>query len=177
MNIIHIYGASGSGTTTIGKAIAEEYRYRHLDTDDYFWLPTNPPFTDIRDVNERIHLMKKDMKDYEKIVITGSLCGWGDEFIPMFHLAVRIVTQQEIRIKRLHEREYQRFGERIRLHGDMYEEHLKFIDWAKQYDTGDENMRSKAMHDKWSSQLTCEQITLDGTKPVKENMNILKPYL
>ena len=40
MQRIHILGASGSGTTTLGRALAERLQCRHFDTDDYFWLPT-----------------------------------------------------------------------------------------------------------------------------------------
>ena len=43
-NRIHILGASGSGTTTLASAIADEHGHRHLDTDDFFWIPTNPPY-------------------------------------------------------------------------------------------------------------------------------------
>ncbi len=177
MKIVHIYGASGAGTTTLGKAIAMQYGFTHMDTDDYFWLPTNPPFIAKRELNERIALMKKDMETNEKVVISGSLCGWGDVLFPLFNLAIRIVTPMETRINRLEAREYGRFGNRIREHGDMYEDHLSFIEWAKDYDHGDETMRSKAMHDKWSKQLLCEQITLDGTKPVADNLELLKRYL
>jgi len=35
---IHILGASGSGTTTLGRALAERLQCPHFDTDDYFWL-------------------------------------------------------------------------------------------------------------------------------------------
>src|SRR5438128_874343 len=42
---LHILGASGSGTTTLGRALAEGLQCPHFDTDDYFWLPTDPPFT------------------------------------------------------------------------------------------------------------------------------------
>lgn len=177
MRAIHIYGASGSGTTTLGKAIALQYGYTHMDTDDYFWQPTNPPFIAKRELSERIALMKKEIETNEKVVISGSLCGWGDVFIPLFNLAIRIVTPMEIRINRLEVREYGHFGNRIREHGDMYEDHLSFIKWAKEYDNGDEIMRSKAMHDKWSKLLRCEQVILDGTKPVVDNLELLKHYL
>lgn len=39
-NVIHIFGASGSGTTTLVKKICEELGYTLMDTDDYF-LDTN----------------------------------------------------------------------------------------------------------------------------------------
>lgn len=38
---IHILGASGVGTSTLGKALADKLNYCHLDTDDYYWLPQN----------------------------------------------------------------------------------------------------------------------------------------
>lgn len=43
--LIHIFGASGSGTSTLGRAVAAGLGWRFLDTDDFFWLPTDPPFT------------------------------------------------------------------------------------------------------------------------------------
>lgn len=54
-----------------------------------------------------------------------------------------------MRIARLKKREKERFGSRIEPGGDMYQQHLEFIDWAKKYDTGGLNMRSKAKHDEW----------------------------
>ena len=33
-NKIHILGASGSGTTTLGKEISEKWGHTHLDSDD-----------------------------------------------------------------------------------------------------------------------------------------------
>lgn len=38
-NVIHIFGASGAGTSTLGRKICAELGYRFMDTDDYFWLP------------------------------------------------------------------------------------------------------------------------------------------
>lgn len=86
--IIHIYGASGSGTSTIGKKICDELGYRFMDTDDYFWSPTNPKFTRKREVNERLRLMKEDIKISENVVISGSLVDWADELIPQFTLVI-----------------------------------------------------------------------------------------
>ena len=37
--IIHIYGASGPGATTLAKYICEKLNYVVMDTDDYFWFP------------------------------------------------------------------------------------------------------------------------------------------
>ncbi len=172
--IIHIYGASGSGTSTIGKKICDELGYRFMDTDDYFWMPTNPKFTTKREKNDRLCLMKEDIKVSENVVISGSLVDWGDELIPQFTLVIRVVTDTDIRIERLHKREYQRFGSRIEAGGDMFDNHKEFIEWAKEYDTGSIDMRSKAKHDYWQQLLSCHQVIIDGAKDLDENFDVIK---
>lgn len=72
-----------------------------MDTDDYFWLPTNPKYTTKRSKEERLALMKKDISENDNIVISGSLVDWGDELIPLFTLVIRLVTDTEIRVERL----------------------------------------------------------------------------
>ncbi len=168
-NVIHIYGASGSGTSTLGRKISEELGYKFMDTDDYFWLPTNPQYTVKRSKGERLDLMKKDISENDNVVISGSLVDWGDELIPMFTLAIRLVTDTEVRVARLKLREKQNFGERIMPGGDMYENHMEFIEWAREYDTGSVDMRSKAKHDEWQKLLHCKQIVLDGADDLEEN--------
>jgi len=49
---IHLMGASGSGTTTLGRALAQRLGCPHFDTDHYFWFPTAPPFEKIRPVED-----------------------------------------------------------------------------------------------------------------------------
>lgn len=171
--IIHIYGASGSGTSTLGEAISRRYDYFHMDTDDYYWLPTNPSFTVKRDIKERLFLMKRDIKAHEGVVITGSLVDWGDELIPYFDLAIRVVTDQSVRLERIKKREKERFGSKIEAGGDMFDQHRVFLDWAAQYDTGDVTMRSKAMHDHWEKRLTCKRISVDGGKTVDEILKVV----
>lgn len=167
INIIHILGASGTGTSTLGQAL-EQHGYKWLDTDNYFWLPTDPPFVHSRPRDERTALLKADIEVNPKCVITGSLCGWGDVFIPQFDLAIWVDTPTDIRIERLKKREYERFGARIDPGGDMYDEHDKFIEWAKTYDTAGRDQRSRTMHSEWLQNLSCPVLKVDGTKPIEE---------
>ena len=168
-NVIHIYGASGSGTSTLGRKISEELGYKCMDTDDYFWLPTNPQYTTKRSKEERLSLMKKDISENDNVVISGSLVDWGDELIPLFTLVIRLITETEIRIERLKAREKQKFGDRIMPGGDMYTHHMEFIEWARKYDAGSVNMRSKSKHDEWQKLLKCKQIVLNGADNLEEN--------
>ncbi len=95
---IHITGASGSGTTTLGRALAHLANVDHFDTDDYFWEPSDPPFSRPRLRDERIRLLQ----------------------------------------------------------------HMEFMNWASQYDIGDESMRSLRFHEKWLARLQCPVLRLNG---------------
>ncbi len=175
--VIHIFGASGSGTTTLGKKICEELGYAFMDTDDYFWMPTDPPFTTKRPREERIEWMTRDIERSGNVVISGSLTDWGDVLIPYFTLAVRIEMDPEIRIVRLIEREKRRYGSRIEPEGDLYEKHLEFVAWARKYDTAGTDIRSRSMHDEWQKLLTCEILNLDGADTVENHFTKVKSLL
>jgi adenylate kinase family enzyme len=175
--IIHIYGASGSGTSTLGKYIKDKLGYFFMDTDDYFWQPANPPYTKKRNVDERLAMMKSDIKKAEKVVISGSLVDWGDELIPLFTLAIRLIADANIRIERLKRREREHFGSRIDIGGDMYKDHIEFLEWASAYDNGDIDMRSKAKHDEWEKKLQCEKITLYGNCDLEYNLEMVKRFI
>ena len=176
-HIIHIYGASGSGTSTMGRLISEKLGYFFMDTDNYYWEATDPPYQIKRNVLDRIALMKNDIAQHDKIVISGSLADWGDELIPLFTLAIRIETDTAIRIDRLKKREREHFGSRIDMGGDMYEHHKEFLDWAALYDTGNLDMRSKAKHDEWEKQLQCPIILLDGSLPIEKNFETIRQHI
>jgi adenylate kinase family enzyme len=107
---IHILGASGSGTTTLGRVLAERLQCPHFDTDDYFWLPTDPPYTQRRERSERAQLLMDDVTAHDAWVVSGSLCGWGDMAISLFELVVYLAIPRDIRMARLRQRELARFG-------------------------------------------------------------------
>lgn len=168
VRVIHITGASGAGTTTLAKAICEKFDYRHLDTDDFFWVPTNPPFTRKRAAGERREKLEKAMDEAGNCVASGSLTEWGDVFIPRFDLVLYVYTPKEVRLERLREREYRRFGSRIMPGGDMHAEHQSFLEWAGQYDAGGMEIRSALHHREWLKAVTCPIIRVDGTAPFEK---------
>lgn len=177
-HVLHIYGASGSGTSTLGRALAEAMGLVFMDTDDYFWLPTDPPFTQKRPMPDRLTRMRADIAASDRgAVISGSLTGWGDPLMGLFTCAIRVVTPTDVRLARLHRREYARFGPRISEGGDMYAAHQAFLDWASRYDTGDASMRSKACHDDWERHLSCPLIRVDGTEALPDLVQAVRMRL
>ena len=161
-NRIHIFGAAGSGTTTLGKSLSERLNIPHLDTDDYFWEDTEIPYTRKQEQTKRIELLKTDLEKYPEWALSGSLCGWGDFAIPMFTFAVFLWIPEDLRLSRLKEREVIHFGkEALAPGGWFHEHHTAFMEWAAQYDSAGTEMRSRALHEEWMKNLSCRLIRFE----------------
>ena len=174
----HFTGASGSGTTTLGQALARRAKLRHFETDDYLWKPTDPPFHQLRAKEERVRLLEADLGETSGWVLSGSLARWGDPIVPRFQLVVFVVAPTELRLARLRERELRRFGaEALAPGGAMHTNHLEFMQWAARYDDGDESIRSRRLHETWRAHLTCQSIQVDGSRPVDLLVEELLPLL
>ncbi len=175
--VIHIYGASGSGTSTLGREISKRLGYVFLDTDDFFWKRTNPMYSEKRSPEEAVTMIFEKIRTLDQVVLCGSLVDWGDELIKEFTLAVRLDTETKVRLHRIKEREYKKFGARILPEGDMYEQHLRFLEWAGKYDTGSAHMRSREKHDQWQKLLPCPQLNLSGEDPLEKNVEKIEDFL
>lgn len=166
---IHILGASGSGTSTLGAALAHAAGARHLDTDDYYWSPTDPPFQAARERPERQALLDRDTPADGAWVLSGSLCSWGDFLISRFEHVVFLTVPTRVRLERLRARERTRFGEAaLAPGGAMHENHAAFLGWAADYDAGDASMRSRAAHEEWLATLPCPVLRLSGERTPSE---------
>lgn len=176
---IIIFGASGSGTTSLGKALAQQLNCKHFDIDDYYWLNTYVPFTVVRPIKERIELLLADIAKCNYFVMSGNMgSSWSELFVPLFDLAVFNFTPTEVRINRIRAREIERFGDRILEGGDMYEEHEKFIDWASRYDTGNvASGRTLKKQTEWASILPCPVLRVDGSKEISYNVSEIIKHL
>ena len=112
-HIVHIYGPCGSGTSTLGREIGRRLGFRFLDTDDFFWLPTDPPYTQKRPLEERLALLEEELDKPGNVVLSGALIPWGNPLIPRFTLVVRLEAETQLRLERLKARERADFGSRI----------------------------------------------------------------
>src|SRR3954469_22593702 len=94
---IHIFGAAGCGAFTLGWALARRLGFQHLDSDDFHWLLTTPPFQRKRPTPERLRLISKATTSSHPWVLSGSITGWGDALIPSFDLVVFLYVKSEDR--------------------------------------------------------------------------------
>ena len=159
MKRILIIGASGTGTTTVGRSLADILQIPHIETDDLFWLPTEQPFTSFRNEKELQSIVQANLIQPQNWILSGSPCGWGDEVIDILDLAIFLVVPTEIRLQRIETRETIRFGEKIMQGGIQHKQYQDFIAWTRCYDTGGITGRTKALHDNWIKKLSCPILT------------------
>lgn len=159
---VHILGASGSGTSTLGRAVAAACQIPFWDADDFYWAPTEPPYRTPRTPDARRAALLAAVAPHPAWVVAGSMMGWGDALIPAFDLVVYLSLPADLRLARLRARERTRFGARLDPGGDMHADHLAFMDWAARYDEGGLEIRSRASHTRWMQLLDCPVLHLRG---------------
>jgi adenylate kinase family enzyme len=164
---IHVLGASGSGTTTLGAALATKLGCPHEDTDDWFWLPTDPPFTTRRPAPARLEQLLPRLAG-TTWVLSGSALKWGAPLEPLFDLVVFLRLEPVMRMARLCRREAERYGSRIAPGGDMEAASHALLDWAESYDTAGPEHRSLVAHEQWLTTRTCAVLRLDSAAPVED---------
>lgn len=171
---IHIMGASGAGTTTLGKALAARLPHVQLDSDDYYW---EQKYSIKSDVAARLSRLQADLKRKEPWILSGALCGWGDPLRDTFDLVIFLWIPEEIRLGRLRAREYERYGDEGLPGGDKYEDVESFIAWAAQYDAGGLEVRSRMLHEEWMAALSCDLLRLEEDLTVEERVEAVLHYM
>ncbi|ACS58124.1 adenylate kinase [Rhizobium leguminosarum] len=165
---IHVMGASGSGTTSLGHALAERLDIAHLDTDDFFWMPTDPPFTTPRNADERIRLLLEEAARHDGWVLSGSALKWGGPLEPLYDLILFLRIEPGLRMARIRVREIARYGNRIGPGGDMEVKSGEFQEWAASYETAGPEGRSLAAHEQWLDTQTAPVLRLDSSRDIDD---------
>ena len=155
---LHVLGASGSGTTTLARALANHWSVPHADADDYFWLPTDPPYVDRRPEADRLGLMREVFVPREAWVLSGSMVGWGEEVVDQCDAIVFLTLDPAERLRRLEAREVHRRS------GETFDEDAwtAFLEWARGYDDPTFDGRSRVIHEKWLADRHQPVLSLDS---------------
>jgi hypothetical protein len=174
---IHILGASGAGTTTLGAALASGLGVPHLDSDDAFWVKTDPPYVTPRAPKERVALLLPRLSGQGGWVLSGAAIGWGEAFAPLYDLIVFLRLENGERMRRLHLREAARHGARILPGGDMHVGSQDFLTWAAGYESGTGTSRSLAQQERWLARQTAPVLRLDSAAPVAQLVGEVRAFL
>lgn len=136
---------------------------RMADADDYFWVPSDPPFTARRPEQERLDLTHSLFVPREAWVLSGSMVGWGGSVIDHCDAVIFLSLDPAERMRRLETRELSRRD------GRPYDEASwkEFLAWAQSYDDPDFQGRSRAMHEAWLQAIDKPVLRLNSELPVE----------
>ena len=164
---IIVCGLNGSGKSTLGKALAKKLQFHFIDTEDLYFPKTdsNYGYASPRTREEVEKLLWSEIKAHENFVFASVKGDYGETIYPFFQYAVLIDVSKDIRIRRVRNRSFQKFGKRMLIGGDLYGQEEGFFAFVES--------RSGKMVEEWVLSLKCPILRIDGTKPIGENVDFI----
>ncbi|MDE6412414.1 MAG: hypothetical protein K2K42_00745, partial [Eubacterium sp.] len=105
------------------------------------------------------------IEKHNDFVLASVKGNYGKEFYSFINYAVLLNVPKDIRLERVKNRSFQKFGNRMLPNGDLYEQEEAFFEFVKS--------RNENAVEKWIKNLYCPVIKLDGTKSIDENVNYI----
>lgn len=164
---ILICGLNGTGKSTLGKALAEKLHFYFIDNEDLYFPKTDPDYiyASPRTRQEVEKLLFHEVKTHENFVFASVKGDYGEAFYPFLQYAIWMDVPKTIRIQRVRNRSFQKFGNRMLSGGDLHDREEQFFDFVK--------ARAENTVEEWISSLTCPVIPVDGTRPIEENVTFI----
>ncbi len=164
---IIVCGLNGSGKSTLGKALARKLHFHFIDNEDLYFpkTDTNYMYASPRTRKEVENMLWSEIQAYENFVFASVKGDYGEAVYPFFKYAVWIEVPRDIRLQRVRNRSFQKFGERMLTGGDLHEQEERFFDFVKS--------RPENTVEEWVQSLKCPILRIDGIKPVEENIDCL----
>lgn len=166
MGII-VCGLNGAGKSTLGKALAERLGFTFLDNEQLYFPHRGPneAYCSPRSREEAEALLLQELEPHKDFVFAAVKGDYGEAVLPFFRLAVHLRVPREERLRRVRERSFQKFGARMLPGGDLHQQEESFFHMAA--------ARPEDLVENWLRTLRCPAITVDGTKPIQENVEYL----
>jgi len=164
---ILVCGGNGAGKSTLGRYLAGQLGYRFADIEDYYFPKPaiDYPYRHARTREEVGALLLSDLRAHGGLVVAAVKGDYGLEAEALFTCAVLLHVPKELRMRRVRERSFDRFGSRMLPGGDLYEKEEGFFRMVES--------RSAQDVEDWLREARIPTIEVDGTAAVDANAKII----
>ena len=164
---ILICGLNGSGKSTLGRALADALGFRLIDSEDLYFAKDDPAYAyaSPRSREEAVRLLMEKAAACERFIFVAVKGDYGEAILPLYRLAVLVETPRAVRLERVRNRSFERFGDRMLPGGDLYEPERAFFEQV--------SARTEEEIEDWVGALRCPVVRVDGTRPAGENARII----
>lgn len=161
---ILVCGLNGSGKSTLGKTLAETIGFHFIDNEDLYFPKKNPEylFDSPRSDEEVEKILMHEVRVHENFVFAAVKGNYGVDILSYYKYVVLIDAPKDIRLQRVRNRSYQKFGDRMLQGGDLYEREEEFFHHV--------SSRTENEVEEWVQLLNCPIIRVDGTKSIEDNI-------
>ena len=168
---ILICGLNGCGKSTLGRQLAERLGYRFIDNEDLYFPKDDPSYlySAPRSTEEVIRHLEDLIEEDRRFVFAAVKGDYGDKLPAFLDHIVLIEVPREVLSRRVRDRSYQKFGDRVLPGGDLYEKEQKW--YALTASRPDDYVTQ------WLDTVRCPVTRIDGTLPVEENLSRLLSIL
>lgn len=168
---IQVCGLNGCGKSTLGRALAQKIGFHFIDNEELFFTrnAADEPYQNPRSRAEVEKLLMEEVRRHGDFVFAAVKGDYGSAILPLYRYAVLIEVPKEIRLRRVRDRSFQKFGGRMKPGGDLYESEEAFFQTVA--------ARPEDYAESWARTLPCPVVVVDGTRPVEENVERLAGLL
>jgi len=164
---IQICGLNGCGKSTLGRALAEKIGFHFIDNENLYFTRASigDPYNNPKSRADVERLLIEEVGRFPDFVFAAVKCDYGKDMIPMYDYIVMMEVSKNVRARRVRNRSFQKFGNRMLIGGDLYNQEEAFFQMV--------DSREDEFIETWLQMVNCPIIRVDGTKPIEDNVEYI----
>ena len=181
-NGIAIIGLNGAGKSTLAHVLAKKLHYFEIDVEDYYFPEQRSsrinalegkssadvsfiPYLSPKAKSEVEFAIRKDINCNPQFVLSGVSLNWSESILSQIDIVFYLHVPLNERLQRIRSREAQRFGSRILPGGDMYDQHIEFLNKVEN--------RSEQEITRSLENLSCPVVNVEKLLPLRNDTLVI----